>query len=72
MVTNPSYACLKSGSSRVFGSLRNLTGRTVTIKSKTVVAKLAAANVVPPKLVLKVEKETENTDQEALDKTPLS
>ena len=72
VVTNPSYACLKTGSSRVSVSLRNLTGRTVTIKPETVVAKLAAANVVPPKLAPKVEKETENTDQETIDRTPLS
>ena len=36
------------------------------------VAKLAAANVVPPKLSPKVEKETENTDQETIDRMPLS
>ena len=35
------------------------------------VAKLAAANVVPPKLAPKVGKETENTDQETIDRTPL-
>ena len=72
VVTNPSYVCLKPGSSRVSVSLRNLTGRTVTIKPKTVVAKLAAANVVPPKLAPKLEKETENTDKETIDRTPLS
>ena len=72
VVTNPSYVCLKPGSSRVSVSLRNLTGRTVTIKPKTVVAKLAAANVVPPKLAPKAEKETEITDQETIDRMPLS
>ena len=70
VVTSPGYVCLKPGSSRVFVSLRNVTGRTVTIKP--VVAKLAVANVVPPKLAPKVEKETENTDQETVDRTPLS
>ena len=72
MVTNPSYVCLKPGSSRLSVSLRNLTGRTVTIKPKTVVAKLAVANVVPPKLAPKVGKETGNTDQETIDRIPLS
>ena len=51
--------------------MRNLTGRTVNIKPKTVVAKLSVANVVPPKLAPKVEKETENTDQETIDRTPM-
>ena len=51
--------------------MRNCTGRAITIKPKTVVAKLAAANVVPPKLAPKIEKETENTDQETVDRTPL-
>ena len=64
VVTHPNCACLKPGSSRVSVSLRNLTGKTVTIKPKTVVAKLAAANVVLPKLASKVEKETKTTDQE--------
>ena len=72
VVTNPSYVCLRPGPSRVSVSLRNLTGRTVTTKPKTVVAKLAVANMVPPKLAPKVEKETENTDQETIDKMPLS
>ena len=71
MVTNPGYAYLKPGSSRVSVSLRNITGRKLTIKPKTVVAKLAAANMVPPKLAPKVGKEAENTDQETIDRTPL-
>ena len=71
VVTNPGYAYLKPGSSRVSVSLKNLTGRKITIKPKTVVAKLAAANMVPPKLAPKVGKETENTDQETIDRTPL-
>ena len=71
VVMNPGYAYLKPGSSRVSVSLRNLTGRKLTIKPKTVVAKLAAANMVPPKLAPKVGKETENTDQETIDRTPL-
>ena len=71
VVTNPGYAYLKPGSSRVSVSLRNLIGRKITIKPKTVVAKLAAANVIPLKLAPKVGKETENTDQETIDRTPL-
>ena len=63
VVKNPGYAYLKPGSSRVSVSLRNLTGRKITIKPKTVAAKLAAA---------KVGKETENTDQETIDRTQLS
>ena len=42
------------------------------VVTKTVVAQLSGANVVPPKLGPKVEKETENTDQETIDRTPLS
>ena len=72
IVTNLSYAYLKPGSSKVSVSLRNLSGITVTMKPKTVVAKLATASVVPPKLAAKVDKKTENTDQEAIDRTPLS
>ena len=69
IVTNPGYAFLKPGSNRISVSVRNLTDRTVTLKPKTVVAKLAAANVVPPKLAPKSEESPEDTDQE---RKPLS
>ena len=38
---------LKLGSSRVSIGLRNLSCKSVTIKSKTIVATVAAANLVP-------------------------
>ena len=40
------YSMLKPGSSRVYIGLRNLSCKSVTIKSKTVVATVAAANLV--------------------------
>ena len=36
------------------------------------VAQLAAANVVPPKLAPMSEESTENTDQEKIERKPLS
>ena len=41
------YSMLKPGSSRVSIGLRNLSCKNVTIKSKTVVATVAVANLVP-------------------------
>ena len=41
------YSMLKPGSSGVSIGLRNLSCKSVTIKSKTVVATVAAANLVP-------------------------
>ena len=45
--TTCTYSLLKPGSSRVSIGLRNLSCKSVTIKSKTVVATVAAANLVP-------------------------
>ena len=41
------YTVLKPGSSRVSIGIRNISCQSVTIPAKTVVAKIAAANVVP-------------------------
>ena len=70
-MTNSGYACLKAGLNRISVSLRNLTGRTVTLKPKTVVAKLAASNVIPLKLAPKPEENSEDTDQEKIKRKPL-
>ena len=45
--TISAYSMWKPGSSRVSIGLRNLSCKSVTIKSKTVVAMVAAANLVP-------------------------
>ena len=49
------YTTLKPGSSRVSIGLRNHSCRTVTINEKTIIAKVAAANVVPHSLAPNLE-----------------
>ena len=51
------YSTLKPGSSRVSIGLRNLSCKSITIKPKTVVAKVAAANIVPISIAPKLEGE---------------
>ena len=51
------YSRLKLGSSRVLIGLKNLSCKSVTIKSKTVVATVAAANLVPMSMAPNLEGE---------------
>ena len=51
------YSTLKPGSSRVSIGLQNLSCKSVTIKPKTVVAEVAAANIVPISIAPKLEGE---------------
>ena len=61
-----SYSVLYPGSSRAKVALRNLTSREITLKSKTCIAKMAAANVVPHMLAPKIVKNTEAENQTEL------
>ena len=49
------YAVLKPGSSQVSVGIRNVSCRSITIPAKTVVAKIAAANVIPHSYAPNVE-----------------
>ena len=40
------YTVLKPGSARVSGGIRNLSCRKITVPAKSVIAKVAAANIV--------------------------
>ena len=51
------YSTLKPGSSRVSIGLRNLSCKSVTVKPKTIVLEVAAANVVPILIAPKLEGE---------------
>ena len=51
------YSTLKPGSSRVSIGLRNLSCKSVTVKPKTIVAEVAAANIVPIYIAPKLEGE---------------
>ena len=51
------YSTLKPDSSRVSIGLRNLSCKSVTVKPKTVVAEVAAANIVPISIAPKLEGE---------------
>ena len=51
------YSDLKPGSSRVMVGLRNLSCKSVTIKSKTVVVKVSAANLIPISMAPNLEGE---------------
>ena len=54
------YSILYPGSSRAKVALRNMTPREITLKAKTCVAKMAAANVVPHMLAPKIVKNSED------------
>ena len=62
VVTVLSYTCLKPGSAKVAISLQNLSSKVVTLMLKTVVAKIAAANVVPSMLAPKCNNEANNEE----------
>ena len=49
------YTVLKPGSSRVSVGIRNISCQSITIPAKTVIAKVAAANVVPHSYAPNVE-----------------
>ena len=51
------YSTLKPGSSRVSIGLQNLSCKSVTVKPKTIVAEVAAANIVPILIAPKLEGE---------------
>ena len=50
VVVVPSYANLRPGYSKVNISLRNVTSKKIIMKAKSIVAQVAAANIVPPML----------------------
>ena len=59
VVTVAAFTCLDSGSHKVGVTLRNLSSEAILIEAKTIVARVAAANIVPPKLAPKVIPKTE-------------
>ena len=59
MVAVPSYTILKPGSSKVNMNIRNPTSRKITVKAKLIVARVAAANVVPSMLAQGNSQKTE-------------
>ena len=61
-----SYSVLYPGSSRAKVALRNLTSKEIILKSKTCVAHVAAANVVPHMLAPIIVKNTETENQTEL------
>ena len=62
VVTVASYTHLKPGSSKLSVGLKNLSSQMVTIKAKTVIAKVAAANVVPQMLAPRVMSATVSSE----------
>ena len=49
----PTYSHLKPGSSKISVGLRNYSCRQITVKAKSTIATISAANVVPGKIALK-------------------
>ena len=49
------YTVLKPGSSRVTVGIRNISCQCITIPAKTIIAKVAAANVIPHSYTPNVE-----------------
>ena len=66
VVAVPSYANLKPGSSKVNMSLRNLTSRSITVKAKSIVAQVAAANVNTPMLTPKNPQESKKHEDKGM------
>ena len=64
VMTKASLTMLKPGSSKVGCTLKNQTGRAVTIPARTPIAKLAAANVVPGMLAPKTRGKKSKGDQQ--------
>ena len=50
VVSVPSYATLKPGYSKVNMNIRRLTSRKMMVKAKSIIARVAAANVIHPTL----------------------
>ena len=59
VVVVPSYTVLKPGSSKFNMNVRNLTSRKITVKAKSIVAWVVAANVVSPMLAQENSQESE-------------
>ena len=59
MVAVPSYTILKPGSSKVDMNIRNPTSRKITVKAKSIVARVAAANEVPSMVAQEHSQKTE-------------
>ena len=66
VVPIPSYTILKPGSSKVDMNIRNLTSRKIKVKAKSIIAKVATANVVP--LMLAQDKERQEKSKEIMDR----
>ena len=62
------YTVLKPGSTRVQFGLQNLLARSITLKSKTTVAKFSAANAVPDMLAPDPESVAQSSEKK--DKLP--
>ena len=58
-----SYSILYPGCTRAKVALRNMTPKEIVLKAKTCVARMAAANVVPHMLALKIVKDSEDKAQ---------
>ena len=60
VVAVPSYTILNPGSSKVNLNIGNPTSRKITVKAKSIVARVAAANVVPS---LFAQEHSQKTDE---------
>ena len=68
--TAPSFATMDQGSSRLSINIRNISCKVVTIKAKTTVATLCAANIILPMLAPKISQEgTEGSKKESQEKS---
>ena len=70
VVAELSYTYLKPGYSRVNMSLRNLISRSIMVKTKSIVAQVAAANVVLSMLTPKIPQESEENKDKRM-KSPV-
>ena len=70
MFTVPCYSYMRPGSKRASVTLRNLSERLQTLSKGTVIAKVQAANLIPPKLAPRMTNTNNNNDNSSLESSP--
>ena len=70
LFTVPCYSYMRPGSKRASVTLRNLSEKRQTLSKGTVIAKVQAANLIPPKLAPRMTNTNNNNDNSSLESSP--
>ena len=68
--TVPCYSYMRPGSKRAAVALQNLSERLQVLKKGTVIAKVQAANLIPPKLAPRFTNANNNNSNQAFEPSP--